>query len=299
MTNPLLKISSPALLLIFLLAIIPGQSHGYSEPGEASIVEYPPSNQTLSQHMLYNFLLTESDSLSAYEKYEKSLSSLAEQLGAKGLTINDLLQDSRFEIYESINKKFTGSAEKKSLGITEYKQILNFTDKAARINDFINTHTDQLKKAEETYGISRYVISAILGVESDFGLNSGNYNPFNTYVSMYAVDYRADFAKAQLEELLIFADKRNLDVFEMKSSYAGAMSFAQFIPYSLNKWFVGDDLYDMNNNILSVGNYLAYFKERTGSVEKAVFRYNPSSLYTQLVIDLAREAEDNFSTEAP
>lgn len=298
MTKLILRISSPIFLLIFLLLIMPAKSHGYSEVTEKPFVEYSLSNQALSQHLVYS--LATSDSLSAeYEKYEKNLSSLAEQLGAKGLTINDLLQDSRFEIYESIHKKFTGSAEKKSLGITEYKKILNFPDKAARISEFINTHTDQLKKAEETYGISRYIISAILGVESDFGANSGSYNPFNTYVSMYAVDYRADFAKAQLEELLIFAEKRNLDVFEMKSSYAGAMSFAQFIPYSLNKWFVGDDLYDMNNNILSVGNYLAYFKDRTGSVEKAVFRYNPSSLYTELVMDLAREAESTFSIEAP
>lgn len=281
MTDFYLKSGLLASLLILLLAV---SNKGYS---------HNPINLSSTAP------LSQSDSLSAYEKYEKNLSALADHLGKKGLAINDLLQDSRFEIYERINDKFTGSAERKSVGINEYKKILNFKDKASRITEFINTHSDQLKKAEETYGISRYVISAILGIESDFGTKAGIHNPFNTYVSMYAVDYRAEFAKAQLEELLIFANKRNLDVFEMKSSYAGAMSYAQFIPYSLNKWFVGDDLYNMDNNILSVGNYLAYFKERTGSVEKAVFRYNPSSLYTELVLDLAQEAETTFSSEAP
>jgi len=155
----------------------------------------------------------------------------------------------------------------------------------------METYSEQLQKAEEEYDIPRYVIAAIIGIESDFGRNIGSFNPFNAYVSMYAENYRADFAKAQLEELLKFVERNEIDVFELKSSYAGAMSFAQFIPYSLNKWFVGADIFDMNNNIMSVGNYLAYFKERTGSLERAVFRYNPSQLYTDAVLALASEAE--------
>lgn len=231
------------------------------------------------------------ESLSSIVKHGDNLTELVTYFESKGFDLRSLLADPRFEIYEGIGDKFRGSAEKKSLNLDRYKQILGFEHKKTRIGEFINTHTAQLKEAEETYGIPQYVIAAILGVESDFGQNIGRHNPFNTYVSMYVVDYRASFAKAQLEELLIFIRERNLDVFELKSSYAGAMAYAQFIPYSLNKWFVGDDIYDMNNNIQSVANYLAYFKKRTGSVEKAVYRYNPSSLYTELVMELAREAE--------
>jgi len=69
------------------------------------------------------------------------------------------------------------------------------------------------------------------------------------------------------------------------------MSFAQFIPYSINRWWVGDDIFDMNNNILSIANYLAHFKDITGTIEGAVFRYNPSSLYRDAVMALSAEAE--------
>lgn len=224
-------------------------------------------------------------------EYQDNLTVLAEYMANKNLSIDRLLQDARFEIYEKIDDRFRNSAEKKAPSLEEYKQILGFETKRNKIDDFIRTHIEQLQKAEETYGISRYVIAAILGVESDFGRVYGSYNPFNSYVSMYAVNYRADFARAQLEELIKFVRKNEIDVFELKSSYAGAASYAQFIPYSLNKWFVGDDILDMDNNILSVANYLAYFKKRTGSIEKAVYRYNPSSLYTQAVLDLAKEAE--------
>jgi len=229
------------------------------------------------------------------DEYRQNLSKLTGHFEENGFEITPLLEDKRFEIYEEIGERFTKSAERKSGGISEYKKILGFEVKQQQILDFINTHYDQLKKAEEKYDIPIYVISAIIGIESDYGKNIGNYNPFNSYVSMYLTGYRTDFALAQLTELLEFTERNNIDVLELKSSYAGAMSYAQFIPYSLNKWFVGDDIFDMDNNIMSVANYLAYFKKRTGSLEKAVLRYNPSNLYTRAVLDLAKEAEKGFT----
>ncbi|MDZ7771251.1 MAG: lytic murein transglycosylase [Balneolaceae bacterium] len=232
------------------------------------------------------------DTLSDREKYGEKLTELVRHFQAEGYEIEGLLEDERFEIYERIDRRFTGSAERKSPDLDEYKQILQFDDKAERIAQFHDEHVEPLHQAEATYGISQYVIAAIIGIESDFGTKTGRYNPFNAYVSMFVADYRAEFALAQLEELLEFTGRRDLDVMGMKSSYAGAVSPAQFIPYSLNRWFVGDDLEDMANSILSVGKYLAYFMERTGDLRTSVIRYNPSSLYADTVLDLAREAEE-------
>lgn len=264
------------ILLLFSLDLTASQAGPLSKPISAEASNQP-------------------DTLT-YAKYESSLNSLSEYLNNSGLQIDDLLKDSRFEIYEEIGDRFRKSAERKSHGIDEYKRILGFDVKSKKITEFIDANYDQLKKAEETYGIPKYVISAIIGIESDYGRNIGSYNPFNAYVSMYVVEYREDFARAQLKELMEFVERNNIDVFELKSSYAGAMSYGQFIPYSINKWFVGDDIFDMNNNIMSVANYLAYFKKRTGSIEKAVLRYNPSSLYTRAVLDLAEEAEKGFTS---
>lgn len=239
----------------------------------------------------------ESDSLHALNgPYQDRLAALAEYLKSEGHDIEPLLGDSRFEIYEKIGDRFRNSAEKKSLGLEEYKRILGFDHKSRAIVDFMDKNTEQLEKAEQKYGVSKYVISAIIGIESDFGKNFGKYNPFNSYVSMYAVNYRDDFARAQLKELLEFTDRNNIDVFSLKSSYAGAMSYGQFIPYSINKWFVGDDIFDINNNIQSIANYLSYFKERTGSIETAVLRYNPSGLYRDAVLELARTTESKASS---
>lgn len=237
------------------------------------------------------FTSAQSDGSNTADPYPPEIESLIEYLESQNLEVRSYLNHSGFEIYDGIGDRFRNSAERRTLTLDDYKRILGFEAKKREITRFMETHSDQLNKAEEEYGIPKYVISAIIGIESDFGRNIGSFNPFNAYVSMYAENYRADFAKAQLEELLKFVERNEIDVFELKSSYAGAMSFAQFIPYSLNKWFVGADIFDMNNNIMSVGNYLAYFKERTGSLERAVFRYNPSQLYTDAVLALASEAE--------
>jgi len=215
----------------------------------------------------------------------------------KNLDLETHLKDSRFSLYDDIGGRFRNSAEKKTPTLQEYQRILGFDTKKVKIREFMETYTAELQEAEESYDIPKYVISAIIGLESNFGAVVGSYNPLNVYVSMYSENYRADFARAQLEELLIFTQERNIDVFELKSSYAGAMAFAQFIPYSLNRWFVGDDIFDMRNNILSVANYLAHFKEITGDIQGAVFRYNPSSLYRDAVLSLADEAETFFASQ--
>ena len=65
----------------------------------------------------------------------------------------------------------------------------------------------------------------------------------------------------------------------------------QFIPSSLNRWFVGKDVWEMNDNISSVANYLSYFKREKGDIEKAVFAYNPSRFYVKTVLELADYAK--------
>ncbi|PWN07248.1 lytic murein transglycosylase [Rhodohalobacter mucosus] len=249
--------------------------------------------QSYSQHQQTEFLAEYRAEDPA--KFPENLQSLIDYFETKGVDLKVYLEDSRFELYEGITQRFTRSAERKSPSLDQYKRILGFDDKKGNIKNFIDSNFDKLVQAEEEYEIPRYVIAAIIGVESDFGKNIGSYNPLNAYVSMYAENYRAEFARAQLEELLKFTERHDIDVFELKSSYAGAMTYAQFIPYSLNRWWVGSELFNMDNNILSVANYLAHFKEITGSVERAVYRYNPSQLYTDAVLSLAAEAEKFYN----
>lgn len=261
-----------------------------------SIIKIITITLFLGTFQFFNSTVFASESTKNQVDNNDRIDSLVDYMKSKNLDLASLLEDSRFELYDNIGNRFRNSAERKTPTLEEYQRILGFDTKKIEIREFINTHNEVLKKAEETYDIPVYVISAIIGLESNFGRVIGNHNPLNVYVSMYSEDYRADFARAQLEELLLFIEERDIDVFELKSSYAGAMSYAQFIPYSLNRWFVGNDIFNMDNNIYSVANYLAHFKNITGDIEGAVYRYNPSSLYRDAVLSLAKEAETHFAT---
>jgi membrane-bound lytic murein transglycosylase B len=228
-----------------------------------------------------------SSNLPAQGKYQKELHTLSQELAQSGYHIDSLFANRRFKIYDEIGDHFRNAPERTTPTLAQYKKILGFHAKVGQGVQFVHAHRKTLKKAARIYDIPGDVIAAIIGIESSYGKNYGSYNPFNVYVSMIVVNYRSDFAEAQLKQLLDFAHRNNVDIFSLKSSYAGAVSYAQFIPRSLNKWFVGDDIFSMYDNIMSVGNYLAHFKEKTGSLRTAVLRYNPSTLYRDAVLDLA------------
>ena len=286
MKKSLKKSALIALLVPFLASPIQDADKNFINAFQRNIKE-----QLSSINYEVNYANSGSNA-SHYKKYYEKISPLITHLEEKGFQVSRLLQDPRFEIYEETKNRFTYSAERKSPSLNEYKIALGYDSKKNEISNFIEGNIDQLELAEQTYGIPKQIISAIIGVESDFGVNLGDYNPFNAYFSMYANNYKKEFASTQLEELLIFCEKHDIGVFSLKSSYAGAISYAQFLPYSLNQWFIGSDLYDMDNNILSVANYLSHFKKRTGNLEKAIFRYNPSNLYVKTILNLAKDAEE-------
>ena len=204
------------------------------------------------------------------------------------------LDDDRFQYIEGITEKFTRSAERRIESFEDYKEILAYEIKKNKLAEFYDTYSDELIAAEKEFGIPKEIIMGILGVESEFGRYKGSYNPLNAYISMMAEDYRYSFAEAQLIELLRFCKRTGLDVMSLQSSYAGAMTYAQFIPYSLNRWWKnskGQGLYHMPDNIRSVANYLAHFTKIEGNVKDAILRYNTSSLYQQAVLSLAEDAK--------
>jgi len=225
------------------------------------------------------------------KSYEKIIP-LINYLNARGFGIDSLLKDPRFKIYPGVCSIFKKAPEVKINNLDEYKKIIAYDRKKEKISGFINNNLEKLLEAEKTYGIQKELIASVIGIESEFGEINGKYNPFNVYFSLYSGGCKKDFANEQLEELLIFCRKNKLDVFSIKSSYAGAVSYAQFIPSSLNKWFIGNDFNNMDNNILSVANYLSYFNKKTGSISRAVWNYNPSEIYVKAVLALAKDAEE-------
>ena len=133
-----------------------------------------------------------------------------------------------------------------------------------------------LALAEEIYGVPPEVVVGIVGVESIFGRQMGNFRVIDALATL-AFDFpagrknRSDFFKDELENWFVLCKSEGIDPTAWRGSYAGALGMAQFMPSSFNKYavdFDGDGHVDLHTSaadvIGSVANYLAEFGWKRG-----------------------------------
>jgi membrane-bound lytic murein transglycosylase B len=164
---------------------------------------------------------------------------------------------------------------------------------------------DELSGAEEKYGVdARYIVS-ILGVESNLSNDNGRFKAINALTTQYIlVKKRRKYAYRQLKELIEYSERTKKPIYDYTSSYMGAIGCGQFIPSSLNGYFVGQsgnvdeaDPYDLTDCIYSIAYYLKrsrWDKKQNGKTPeegsknwKAIRAYNHSDAYTRFVIETA------------
>jgi len=174
----------------------------------------------------------------------------------------------------------------------DYRAIF-LTDE--RINmgvQFWQENTDTLEKVSKHYGVPPEIIIAILGVETRYGRNTGNYRVIDALATL-SFDYppRSKFFIAQLEEFFLLAREQHHDPLDLKGSYAGAMGYGQFIPSSYRHFavdFNGDHFADIwaspDDAIASVANYFKENGWQTGRL--VVMRCHVKDDYDASVLDL-------------
>jgi len=124
----------------------------------------------------------------------------------------------------------------------DYRPMFITDARIARGVDFWRQHEAALARAEQEYGVPASVIVSIIGVETFFGRNTGNYRVIDA-LSTLAFDYppRADFFRKELREYLLLSREEQVDPLSLKGSYAGAMGLPQFMPSSFRAYAVDFD----------------------------------------------------------
>ena len=157
----------------------------------------------------------------------------------------------------------------------EYRPMFLTDARVARGVDFWRQHEAALTRAEQEYGVSASVIVAIIGVETFFGRNTGNYRVIDA-LSTLSFDYppRAAFFRKELREFLLLAREEQVDPLSLKGSYAGAMGLPQFMPSSFRAYAVDFDG-DGHINIWTdpddaIGSVASYFKQHGWVAGEAV-----------------------------
>lgn len=170
---------------------------------------------------------------------------------------------------------------------------------------FWNQNAEALARAEAKYGVPVEIIVGIIGVETVYGRNTGNFRVMDAVTTLAFAypntpnrDTRMAYFRGELENTLLFARESGIDPFSLLGSYAGAIGWPQFMPGSIRKFavdFDGDGKIDLRNSqvdaIGSVANFLVQHGWKTGN--PIVF---PASLRAvpQVRASMPAAAGDNF-----
>jgi len=152
-----------------------------------------------------------------------------------------------------------------------YKNMMVTNERVNSGKQFIDVYKEDLKRAEDIYGVPASIIASIIGIETRYGKITGNIRVLDS-LSTLSFDYprRAKFFKVQLEEFLLLAEEENWDPTSIKGSIAGAMGFGQFMPDSYRNYAVDFDFdgkRDILNNPVDAIGSVANFLNKKGKWE--------------------------------
>ena len=128
----------------------------------------------------------------------------------------------------------------------------------------LQRHRALLERVSKTYGVPAPVIGALWGIESNFGRLTGT-EPTVSVLTTQAWDPRhADFFRQELFDALDILNGGDIELKQMRGSWAGAMGQLQFMPSSYlenDVDFDGDGRRDISGEspadiFASIANYL-------------------------------------------
>ena len=121
-----------------------------------------------------------------------------------------------------------------------------------------------LERAEAQFGVDRFIILGIWGIESAFGANKGNYRLTESLATLAWEGRRGAYFRKELMNALKILDAGDVSAAKFTGGWAGAMGQPQFMPSSFLQYavdFDGDgrrDIWDSKADVFgSIGNYLA------------------------------------------
>ncbi len=98
-----------------------------------------------------------------------------------------------------------------------------------------------LARAEARYGVDRYVIMGVWGLETNFGGFAGTDYVVRSLATLAYARYRGTYFRHELLAALAILQARHIDPAHMTGSWAGAMGQTQFMPSSFNSYAVDFD----------------------------------------------------------
>lgn len=180
--------------------------------------------------------------------------------GVGDATINAVVKSPAF--IPAIVKSDANQAEFK-LTLDQYLARTINANRIAQGKKMHATYPTLLGRVENKYAVPPHVILAFWGLESNYGGFKARHKLTDAFLTLIYEGRRETFFKKQLLSLMKTASKNNLDIADIRGSWAGAMGHFQFIPTTLEQYGADgngdgkiDIIHSVGDAMFSAGNYL-------------------------------------------
>lgn len=153
--------------------------------------------------------------------------------------------------------RFQGSQPEYRLAIWDY---MAFLVDAARIADgrkMLDIEGKSLAAIEKAYGVDRYVLLALWGVESDYGRLEGDFFLPQALATLSCAGKRPALFRAELIHALKIVTAGDVKLKDFTGSWAGAFGHTQFMPSTYRRLAVDFDRDGRKDTINSIPDALA------------------------------------------
>jgi len=135
--------------------------------------------------------------------------------------------------------------------IWDYLDILVSDTRIARGREILAQYKPQFDAMERAYGVDRYIVASIWGIESNYGTQGGDRSVVNSTATLACVGRRQAYFKDEFLAALEILHRGDVRPDHLKGSWAGAFGGTQFMPTSFKRFavdFDGDGRRDVVDN---------------------------------------------------
>jgi len=148
-----------------------------------------------------------------------------------------------------------------------YEKVMLKESKVTKGIAYMHQHRDTLSRMYSKYGVQPEYVTAIIGIESHYGVNTGKFPVFDTLTTLAFESHRRKrYFKSELKEFLLMTRREKVNPTRVMGSYAGAIGLGQFMPSNYKSYVVdfnGDGKKRMNDSQDAIGS-VAYYLKRHG-----------------------------------
>jgi membrane-bound lytic murein transglycosylase B len=125
--------------------------------------------------------------------------------------------------------------------IWDYLDILVNDNRLAKGREILAKYKSQFDAVEKAYGVDRYAIAAIWGIESNYSTQMGDRNVLQSTATLACIGRRQKYFRDEFLSALEILNHGDLRPEQMRGSWAGAFGPTQFMPTAFKRYAVDGD----------------------------------------------------------